>query len=195
MVVRSTFALFSKTAKNICHNHGIWGSNKNPSLCSATDWCLLYSLSMNFTCKTVIRFSYSYHILLSHSGSVRKPIPRICITHKKAPEIPLNPLNCDQIAPMYYFLLPFFLDIYFLSKLYRSPAPTFLGVLHGGRSTALKINPAIWLSVVFKCYHSYKYLNNIILCNRSISKLKKPVSPEWPAWPLTSDWWANSADA
>lgn len=49
----------------------------------------------------------------------------------------------------------------------------FLLFFHEGRYTASKLNLAVRLNVVLKCYHSYKYLNNIILCNRSIRKLKK----------------------
>lgn len=117
-----------------------------------------------------------------HSSPVWKLISRIPTTYNYVHvKFPQTLLNSDHTTSTYYFLLSLWIFTFSQNSGLQISRTNFLGFFHKGRSTALKTNPARRLNVVLKCYHSYKYLNNTTLCNRSISKLKKPISPEWPA--------------
>lgn len=116
---------FSKTAKNTGHSHGIWGSNKDPGLCTPTVWHLLYCSSTNsirilmLLVKKVARFScaiIAFYIRnqLLHRSPEWKLSPRICITHKKHIKVPQN-FFTDFNFNIYLQFFTSFLNKYLLS--------------------------------------------------------------------------------
>lgn len=133
MVVRNIFTVSSKTAKKTCHNHSIWGSNKDPGLCTATVWHLLYSLSTN---SIIILFLLVKKLQDSAIAIISLYIRNQFFHSSWSPEFALhikstrNSLKLFKLWSCNIYLLVFtsLLFGYLLSFKtldYRSPGPTF----------------------------------------------------------------------